>query len=548
MPCAPDTATASSVQVERSLELRLSSAAASAAATEVVRGQSLHLGLAEHHQRVQRSELNARLLLELNRQSRQDGPASGATSAAGAGVGSSSSNNANMATATKPELRRKFPPPPTPAETDSGAGDEDIAAIAKQISDHAEAIYQTWKSRGLAPTEILNCHSNAIAADKFGTVLTPTSNGGIGSAPTPQRRPITVQSSCSPVELLAQDNNNLEKLVNNFVVEDKARIAASRGNGHHPRPCLLQSSLPCRSLSRTRLAVRRRPLNSKVHTPFTGEVTPSKIAAAQQHVKPRPTQLGGVVSPSPAIGGFMAIEEQDCERLAKTSGGTNPKSPAGVSPGDSLATRNSSRSPESNSNDASYLDEVAREEERLINALKTGAVISEEPSVCLERIIPVQVTPSTTASTPSVSTTPTTPTANQQLPVKQKPAIIREEAQVIIDQPIVATARSKFEPELTKTTVPEKGSKVDDKVSSDGKDGVKDTKAAAATNTGNNPVRPFLTRGSVAERVLIFEKCPSELLLDKRGPRQPASSAWRTTQEVNNKTQVSGVAQPKLTN
>lgn len=31
-----------------------------------------------------------------------------------------------------------------------------------------------------------------------------------------------------------------------------------------------------------------------------------------------------------------------------------------------------------------------------------------------------------------------------------------------------------------------------------------------------NPVRPFLTRGSVAERVLIFERCPSDLLLDKR--------------------------------
>lgn len=34
--------------------------------------------------------------------------------------------------------------------------------------------------------------------------------------------------------------------------------------------------------------------------------------------------------------------------------------------------------------------------------------------------------------------------------------------------------------------------------------------------TAANPVRPFLTRGSVAERVLIFERCPSDLLLDKR--------------------------------
>ncbi|VVC93027.1 unnamed protein product [Leptidea sinapis] len=43
------------------------------------------------------------------------------------------------------------------ARREIDTGEEDIAAIAKQISDHAEAIYQTWKARGLAPTEILSC-------------------------------------------------------------------------------------------------------------------------------------------------------------------------------------------------------------------------------------------------------------------------------------------------------------------------------------------------------------------------------------------------------
>lgn len=37
--------------------------------------------------------------------------------------------------------------------------DDDIAAIAKQISDQAEAIYQNWKSRGLAPADLINCHA-----------------------------------------------------------------------------------------------------------------------------------------------------------------------------------------------------------------------------------------------------------------------------------------------------------------------------------------------------------------------------------------------------
>lgn len=114
-----------------------------------------------------------------------------------------------MAATAKHELRRKFP-------ADS-SGEEDIAAIAQQISDQAEAIYQTWKSRGLAPTEILNCHGNANAADKFGSALSPTSSS-------------RGNSICSPVDILVQDavDDNLEKLVSDFVVEDKARIAASR--------------------------------------------------------------------------------------------------------------------------------------------------------------------------------------------------------------------------------------------------------------------------------------------------------------------------------
>ena len=37
--------------------------------------------------------------------------------------------------------------------------DDDIAAIAKQISDQAEAIYQNWKSKGLAPAELISCHA-----------------------------------------------------------------------------------------------------------------------------------------------------------------------------------------------------------------------------------------------------------------------------------------------------------------------------------------------------------------------------------------------------
>jgi hypothetical protein len=100
---------------------------------------------------------------------------------------------------------------------------EDIEYIAKQISDHAEAIYQEWKARGLAPTEILKCHPEADK--KFNSTLSPLVSPS---------KPVL---NFAPSELLANDanlsNSNLKQLVNTFVNEDKARIAASTTGGKY---------------------------------------------------------------------------------------------------------------------------------------------------------------------------------------------------------------------------------------------------------------------------------------------------------------------------
>ena len=39
----------------------------------------------------------------------------------------------------------------------SGGGE--LEDIAKQIADHAETLYQTWKARGLAPADVLKSHN-----------------------------------------------------------------------------------------------------------------------------------------------------------------------------------------------------------------------------------------------------------------------------------------------------------------------------------------------------------------------------------------------------
>lgn len=117
-------------------------------------------------------------------------------------------------------------------------------------------------------------------------------------------------------------------------------------------------------------------------------------------------------------------------------------------------------------NTISYLEEVALEEKRLINALKNGDVLSEEMI-------------------------PTTTPMNVPI-IKQKENNVGE----VSTKWGVRNARRPEQqvphPELTTT------------------------QRQHLRQTAANPVRPFLTRGSVAERVLIFERCPSDLLLDKR--------------------------------
>lgn len=261
--------------------------------------------------------------------------------------------------------------------------DEDIAAIAKQISDHAEAIYQTWKSRGLAPTEILKCHSSATAADKFGSTLRP--------------RP-----------------SQLERLVNTFVVEDKA-ARQTQQTSHTSVPVQNNSSSPHGSSS---------PVQSK-------EI-PGSIQKVAQRFEPRvhPTTISRPAPANPQT--LDTIEVIFPEEVVRRD------SPAPSWPLKNRAAR-------------SALDEVAREEERLIAALQAGTVVDERK-----------------APHPEL-------TAQQKQHLRQ----------------------------------------------------------------AGQPVRPFLTRGSVAERVLIFEKCPTEIL-DKRRSA-PAVTAWRGGAELKNRAQVSSV-------
>lgn len=125
----------------------------------------------------------------------------------------------------------------------------------------------------------------------------------------------------------------------------------------------------------------------------------------------------------------------------------------------------------------SYLEEVALEEKRLINALKNGDILNEEP--------PPTPLPAGIG----------VPIGKQQSQTQQQQIKENNGGEVATKWGVRNARRPEQQvphPELTTT------------------------QRQHLRQTAANPVRPFLTRGSVAERVLIFERCPSDLLLDKR--------------------------------
>ena len=193
--------------------------------------------------------------------------------------------------------------------------EQDIQAIAKQISDHAEAIYQTWKSKGLTPNELLhlhsgvkNKHSTAAASDATTQSQSGQTSSTMSGAPfrqqqqqqvaaggrnvpaqssarssaTPERRKSS--SSLSPVELLAspQLEATLEQLVNSFVQEDKARLASTRGRTASPAP---SSPSPCATSSSS-----SSPLSSSSSAP-AGLHPAAAAAAAHPSASPIQTAL-----------------------------------------------------------------------------------------------------------------------------------------------------------------------------------------------------------------------------------------------------------------
>lgn len=294
------------------------------------------------------------------------------------------------------------------ARREIDTGEEDIAAIAKQISDHAEAIYQTWKARGLAPTEILSCR------------------------PTPG-----------------------------------LKLAESLRTKPRPEP---------------KPEIKQRPDIRQVQRPDAPREQRPDVRREQ-----RPDTRRESFEPEEETIEVMLPPDLVPERNGTGGAGT------GARRADPAAMRL----------------EVAREEERLLRALRTGGVVAERTAERPDVVPPLSL----------VDYAKSRYQDRLETGARKPAAGASGERRASLGSH-VTEARSKFEARARRASSAGAGE-------------------PANAAGGVTPVRPFLTRGSVAERVLMFERCPSEATLELAKRKSPAATTWRGPHDVINRAQVS---------
>ncbi|KAG5682070.1 hypothetical protein PVAND_011452 [Polypedilum vanderplanki] len=376
---------------------------------------------------------------------------------------------------------------------------EDIEYIAKQISDHAEAIYQEWKARGLAPSEILKCHPEADK--KFNSTLSPLVSPS---------KPVL---NFAPSELLVNDanlsNSNLKQLVNTFVNEDKARIAATGGkytaSNKRLDNSLVQQSPENNSNKGISNSNNKFVIDESLQNYQVPDVLRDTIEKCSKLEKPKPQPKPDHLLNWP-FKYRNIINNNNNSNSASTK--THSEDKSATSP---LSFPSTSDYADNTGRKSNIMVEVSREEEKLINALKTGTVLNNDNNVVLPEVIMSSLNDYKVQ-------------AEQQL--NGIASVIKEnnkkmEIHDSIDSSLQNQPQLPQKPNHTPIFVPQMKDEVTKSVSnftrvattripSHRHDLSKFDEKKFELKSIPSPVRPFLSRGSVAERVLIFEKCPEK--------------------------------------
>ncbi|XP_030374245.1 serine/threonine-protein phosphatase 2A regulatory subunit B'' subunit alpha [Scaptodrosophila lebanonensis] len=436
--------------------------------------------------------------------------------------------SATAATTGSPKSPRTAATSPTSTSSDANA---EIAELSKKINEHADAIYHTWKTHRLEPAQLLEMCTNAATVGDFSDV-----------------------AAVSAASADSSSTEDLKKLVNSFVIKDKEQrgknsvkkspasnaevIATAQANGKPKKTSLSSAtlqksgspSLTAGSGNKSSTATVKAATGAK----FTTEPlqSPKKVAAASatkvtdlaleqtqnllkisellQQKQKEPTTVTSIAKKRQQSSNGVA--KQLTENVATANSTVANKlteqqqQQQSTKPAQKVTTKGNNAIIQNNAQVPSNVDVVDAQPLTDKNKNSEALVMSR----------------STTKATASVSklvkSTKESGSTEQKPATKEKPAVARRASNRnssnsnsttptdntnISNMAASSLATSMDASPATSATSANTTMPTLNKVKP-----TSGSRAALTNGQDKNLGRPILTRGSVAERVLMFEKCP----------------------------------------
>ncbi|XP_043657179.1 uncharacterized protein LOC122622640 [Drosophila teissieri] len=376
------------------------------------------------------------------------------------------------------------------ATSDSNA---EIAELTKKINDHADAIYHTWKSQGIPPPELLQMYTNAAASGDLSDVASPTA-----------------------------DAEGLQKMVTSFVNKDKEQ----RGKTNS----LKKSDITANG------KVKKAVVSSFSPVPDQALQSPKKVAAVSVS-KPLPdVNLNYDISLDLDVNNLSSQQTQNLLKISELIQ-QQKDAPATVGKKRQNSKSNSSTSNNHIVNLASTNKLTASEQptKKQSKASSSGSSRIGSAAVSLDvvdgpsaarmansaAVSDKGAEPAATTSRKSSKTKETKETSSDSKPAtKEKPTAVATVANARKSTSRIATDNAGNIAAATAATAATSAASAASATSMDATPAtaasttmptlnkVKPTSGARAALTNGQDKMNLLTRGSVAERVLMFEKCP----------------------------------------
>lgn len=474
------------------------------------------------------------------------------SSGGGGGTGPVSSlamTSASKTTTTTTTTRNKSagaagqsPKSPKAVPVISNDAHAEIAELSKKISEHADAIYHTWKSRGLPPAQLLEMYTNAAASGDFADVAVAAATATA-----------TATTDISSTE-------GLQKMVTSFVNKDKEQRGKS-GVKKSSEVGVAPQSIGNGKVKKSTAATTATTTTTKISKPSQSDQqqqqalqSPKKVAAVAGKTLPD-VNLNYDINLHLDVNNLSQQQTQHLLKItellqkeaATTAAAATTASPTVTTTSTPTKKRQSNSNSiktgssntlvnnSSNGNSSNKLTATSLNTKKLSKANSSSNNNSESNVDTVDAIrvgVAVMSVTDKGASGPTISNRKVSKTkennSEQQKPAmatattsatKEKPTITRKVANSRNGSNtdnsnasnIVANSKATATPTATPAaTVAESPATLTDTTmpTLNKTKPTSGSRAALTNGQDKNLGRPILTRGSVAERVMLFEKRP----------------------------------------